>query len=212
MTSYAADERAALADLMDELGPDAPTLCEGWTVADLAAHLVIRERRPDAAPGILLPPLAGYAGNVQRRTRDGRSFAALVDLVRTGPPAWSPTRIGPVNEAANLMEYVVHHEDVRRAQDGWTPRDLDAGEEDLLWRRVRGGAAKLLCRRAPGGLAFARDGGSVERIKAGETAVTVTGRPAELVLFAFGRGEHARVSFDGDADAVAALKAAPLGV
>jgi uncharacterized protein (TIGR03083 family) len=41
-------ERAALCDLFDEVGPDAPTLCAGWTTRDLAAHLVIRERRADA--------------------------------------------------------------------------------------------------------------------------------------------------------------------
>ncbi len=39
-------ERAELCDLFDELGPDAPTLCGDWTTADLAAHLVVRERNP----------------------------------------------------------------------------------------------------------------------------------------------------------------------
>ncbi len=42
VTDFAPIERAALADLMAELGPDAPTLCEGWTTRDLAAHLVVR--------------------------------------------------------------------------------------------------------------------------------------------------------------------------
>ena len=46
-------ERGRLCDLLLEVGPDAPTLCEGWTAADLAAHLVIRERKPLAAPGIV---------------------------------------------------------------------------------------------------------------------------------------------------------------
>src|SRR5882762_622635 len=36
-------ERRELCDLFLELGPDAPTLCEGWTTLDLAAHLVLRE-------------------------------------------------------------------------------------------------------------------------------------------------------------------------
>jgi uncharacterized protein (TIGR03085 family) len=211
MTSYAAAERAALADLMGELGPDAPTLCAGWTTADLAAHLIIRERRPDAAPGILLGPLAGYAGKVQQRTRDAHPYTELVNLVRSGPPVWSPTRVGTLNEATNLMEYAVHHEDVRRAQDGWAPRELDTGEEDALWRRVRS-TAKLLCRRAPDGLVFARDGGETERIKSGDTSVTVTGRPLELLLLAFGRGDHAQLGFDGAADAVTRLRAARFGV
>ena len=53
-------ERAALVESLREHGPGAPTLCEEWTARDLAAHLVVRERRLDAAPGILVPQLAGY--------------------------------------------------------------------------------------------------------------------------------------------------------
>ena len=44
--TYAQDERAALAALLHETGPDGPTLCEGWQTRDLVAHLVLRERRP----------------------------------------------------------------------------------------------------------------------------------------------------------------------
>ena len=50
-TRHARAERASLCDLLAEVGPDAPTLCEGWTTALLAAHLVVRERRPDGGPG-----------------------------------------------------------------------------------------------------------------------------------------------------------------
>jgi hypothetical protein len=88
-------ERRALADLFLELGPDAPTLCEGWRTADLAAHLVVRERRPDAALGIVLGPLAGHTERVQRAVRDGRPWPDLVALFRDGPP-W-PFRLGPVD-------------------------------------------------------------------------------------------------------------------
>jgi uncharacterized protein (TIGR03083 family) len=41
-TSLLRKERQALCDTLTELGPDAPTLCEGWTTADLAAHLMVR--------------------------------------------------------------------------------------------------------------------------------------------------------------------------
>ncbi|PZA20241.1 maleylpyruvate isomerase N-terminal domain-containing protein, partial [Modestobacter versicolor] len=47
-------ERAALADLLEQLGPDQPTCCEGWTTQDMATHLVLRDRRPDAMPGLAL--------------------------------------------------------------------------------------------------------------------------------------------------------------
>ncbi len=36
--SHAADERQVLADALLEAGPEASTLCEGWTAHDLAAH------------------------------------------------------------------------------------------------------------------------------------------------------------------------------
>ena len=58
-------ERRDLADLFLRLGPDEPTLCGDWTTRDLLAHLITRERRPDAAPGILVPPLASWTQHVQ---------------------------------------------------------------------------------------------------------------------------------------------------
>ncbi len=51
MSTFAKRERLLLADLLETAGPDAPTLCEGWRTRDLAAHVVVRERRPDAAGG-----------------------------------------------------------------------------------------------------------------------------------------------------------------
>ena len=47
-------ERAALCDLFVQVGPAAPTLCEGWATYDLAAHLVIRERKPLSGPGLVM--------------------------------------------------------------------------------------------------------------------------------------------------------------
>ncbi len=66
LAELAQQERQGLCDLFVELGPDAPTLCDGWTASDLAAHLVVRERRPDSGPGLVWPPLAGYTDKVRR--------------------------------------------------------------------------------------------------------------------------------------------------
>ena len=60
-------ERHALVDTMRAVGPDAPTLCGAWTTRDLAAHLVVREGRPDTTPGIMIPFLAGYTERVRRQ-------------------------------------------------------------------------------------------------------------------------------------------------
>ena len=84
--SYSREERLALCALLDKTGPDAPTLCEGWTTGDLAAHLVLRERRPDAAAGVIGGPLAGYTARVQQRIRQRTPFPDLVRNIRSGPP------------------------------------------------------------------------------------------------------------------------------
>src|SRR4051812_36111592 len=60
MTPFARRERTALRDTLRATGPDAPTLCEGWTARDLAAHVVVREHAPIGALGIWARPLAGY--------------------------------------------------------------------------------------------------------------------------------------------------------
>jgi uncharacterized protein (TIGR03085 family) len=136
MPSLAKTERAALCDLLLVAGPDAPTLCEGWSTRDLAAHLVIREGRPDAAAGVVVSQLAGYTKLVQERAAR-RSFMDLVKTIRTGPPFWNPMRIGPIAEAVNGLEFLVHHEDVRRAQPDWVPRELEDWEQDAIWDRLR---------------------------------------------------------------------------
>lgn len=205
-------ERARLADLLDELGPDRPTLCEGWTTGDLAAHLVVRERRPDAQVGLFVPGLARYSERVRQRAA-GESWPQLVAKVRSGPPPWSPMAPGPVDRAANTLEFFVHHEDVRRAQPGWEPRWLDPSEVEQLWGMLRR-AGRMLYRHAPVGVLLRRtDGGEARaRTIAGRGTVQVVGEVAELVLHAFGRTTHAQVQLRGQPEDVAALAAAPLGV
>jgi uncharacterized protein (TIGR03085 family) len=206
--SYAREERAALAALLDETGPDGPTLCEGWQTSDLAAHLVLRERRPDAAAGVLGGPLARHTARVQQGFLDRYTYSDLVALFRSGPPRLSVFAIPAADEAANAVEYFVHHEDVRRAAEGWTERPIDDGFAELLWRRLK--AARMLLRSAPTGVVLAReDGGKLDLIVAKNTApsVTVTGAPAELTLWAMGRGRAAHVSLDGTDEAIARLAA-----
>ena len=146
MTSPARRERSALCDTFETVGPDAPTLCSPWRTRDLAAHLVIREGRPDAALGMLVPPLAERS----RRVQDGYAaerWPELVERVRTGPPSWSPTRLEPVDTVVNLAEMFLHHEDVLRAAPGWEPRLLPDDLEQGLWS-VLTRTGRLLFRRS----------------------------------------------------------------
>jgi uncharacterized protein (TIGR03085 family) len=202
-------ERIALADLFIEVGPDAPTLCEGWRARDLAAHLVIRERRPDAAVGMLAPPLASYTSRVQRSVRDGQPWERLVERVRTGPPF--PVSLTPVDSMVNTVEFFVHHEDVRRAAPHWTVRPIDDDLADALWSRL-GLMGRVLASRAPVGVVLEAPGRGVITLKAKEPKVKVEGDPGELVLWAFGRQRAAEVRYDGDREAVSELSRAKLGL
>jgi uncharacterized protein (TIGR03085 family) len=207
--SYSREERLALCALLEETGPDAPTLCAGWNTGDLAAHLVLREHRPDAAAGVLGGPLAGYTARVQQRIKDRTPFADLVRMIRSGPPRLSFMAIPGMDERTNAVEYFVHHEDVRRAAEDWEPREISSEEAGLLWERLR--MARLMLRGAPVGVELARDDmdadGQAYRITAKNAtpAVTVIGSPAELTMWVMGRTTAARVRFDGTEAAVSKL-------
>ena len=201
-------ERAALVQTLTAVGPDAPTLCEGWTTKDLAAHLVIRERRMDATPGIMVSLLAGYTEKVQDKVARSKSWEDLLRLVSSGPPIYSPFKL--LDPVANLGEMFIHHEDVRRAIDGWQPRVLDPSAAGLL-RRQLGVMSRLMLNKMPAQVVLRTPAGDqIARVGRGDT-VTVTGDPQELLLFVAGR-DAVRVEFDGDPQAVAAVKAAPRGL
>jgi uncharacterized protein (TIGR03085 family) len=199
----ASTERAQLSDLFLEVGPDAPTLCEGWAAKDLAAHLVLRDRRPDAAGGILIPALAGRTERVQAEYA-GKPWSELVDLVRTGPPRWSPFAVGRLNEVVNGTEYFIHHEDVRRAVDGWEPRPSNPALDAVAWRALRM-AGKRGYRRSVVGVLLRRPDGETIVAKRAPKAVTITGEVGELLLHAFGRDE-VRVEFEGEDVAVTEIR------
>jgi uncharacterized protein (TIGR03085 family) len=210
MSDHARTERQALADLLDEVGPDAPTLCGTWTTSDLVAHLVIRESDVLAAAGMVIGPLAPRTKATMERLVRRLGYPQVVDRFRQGPPRWSPLRIAEIDEAANTMEFFVHHEDVRRAGSGWEPRELPAAMEDALWRRVTG-PGRFLFRRCAVGLLVVRPNGSTVRVRNGEPTAVLTGEPSELALYMWGRKDVARIETRGPDAAVEALAQARLG-
>jgi uncharacterized protein (TIGR03085 family) len=200
-------DRLALCDLFDESGPDAPTLNEGWTTADLAAHLVARDRRPDSVPGLVVPALARWSEHVRHGILR-RPYAEVVEDVRTGPPKWSPLRRPGADRVANTHEFFVHYEDVRRCRDGWQPRQLDAEADVDIWRVLRWFGRRAF-RPSPVGVVL-RSGDQTFLAHPGAPSVTVAGPPGELLLYAFGRQAHARVDLDGESATVEALAATTL--
>lgn len=204
-----ARERRELCDLFEDLGPDAPTLCEGWATLDLAAHLVVRERDVRAAPGILL------GGPFQRLLEHGteralaRGYADLVERVRNGPPL-GPFAVPGLRTLINLNEYAVHHEDVRRA-NGLGPRTDRPDLQEALWKILKG-MARLQLRKVRGArVVLARPSGEAIAVGRGPE-VTVTGDPLELSLHLVGRREAAEVTVSGHPSAKDALAAANLSL
>ncbi|WP_199712239.1 TIGR03085 family metal-binding protein [Kocuria tytonis] len=195
MTNFANVERRHLAALLRRVGPDAPTLCEGWNTRDLAVHLAIRDARPDAVPGMFspkLPLLGAHAKSVDAEYRE-RTWDDLVNLVER-PPLYSPGRWSPLDKRMNTGEFFVHHEDVRRAQPQWHPRQLLNDEQKALWAMLKFGGSMMLRKESESVVLLAAGFGSVRGGKSGARRVKIVrGEPSELLLWAFGRQEQAAV-------------------
>jgi uncharacterized protein (TIGR03085 family) len=212
MARLARAERTLLADLLHEVGPARRTLCTGWATHDLAAHLVTRERSPQAGPGLVVPALHGFTERAERATMRAHTYPELVEMFRSGPAWWNPSRIGPFDEATNFVEFYVHSEDVRRTEPA-IPRpggaELPKELRDRFWSSLRMIAFAGL-RHAPVGVVAERtDTGARTRLRRGQPEVVLAGPPEELLLYAFGRRGAAEVVVRGDDDAVAAFEQAP---
>jgi uncharacterized protein (TIGR03085 family) len=213
MTHLAGLERASLCDTLTSVGPDAPTLCSPWTTRDLAAHLLVRERRPDLAPGIWLSPLAALAEHGMRAYA-ARPWPELVHLVRGGPPPWSPARVASVDNAVNLLELFIHHEDVLRGDGRVGPRrQVSDHLSAVLWKSLSR-TGKLHFRRSPVGVVLETPSGRTAEVRSatGHRTVVLRGTPSELVLVASGRRRVAEVEAVGSDEAVAALWSSELGL
>jgi uncharacterized protein (TIGR03085 family) len=217
---FVKSERAALCDEFDKVGPDHPTLCEGWLTHDLAAHLWIRETDPIGVSGMVVKPLSGVYERRMAETKQRWPYAELVDRLRHGPARFSVFALPGVDERANTTEFFVHHEDVRRAGESAQPaRALDPGVEEWMWRRLKL-LGRALFRRVQVGVVLERldggstDGGRPQSIRAvpGSSIVTLVGMPTELLMFANGRTTVAEVKIIGEPAAIDILHAADLHV
>lgn len=197
---------------MAELGPDAPTLCAGWDNRAMAAHLVARENQPEALAGIVVPRLHHRTERIEKQTAERYDFDTLLHKLAGGPPL-GPVGLPGVADPANVHEFFVHHEDVRRAQPGWERRELPEVLRAALWRRllllspvffrrVRGVKLRL---ETP-------DGAHSRTVGFGGGHATLIGDVPELFLYAFGRREVADVTVAGDPQAREKVETARLGV
>ncbi|KQB86578.1 TIGR03085 family metal-binding protein [Corynebacterium lowii] len=186
--SFVATERAKLRDLLLDLGPQALTLCEGWLTQDMAVHLWLRERRPDALAGIMVPALSGHLDNLTRAQK-ARPYEAVVREWGAGPGT-----IGRLSYALrNTAEHFVHHEDVRRGGGVVEPRDFSARVNELLWGQcsrmapllLRGNSRPVILEGRGMRPIVAADRRGV--VKCGDAVLRVKGEPGEVMLWCFGR-------------------------
>jgi uncharacterized protein (TIGR03083 family) len=122
-------ERASLADALTRLSGDAwdqPSLCAGWSVREVVAHLIATARMtPPKFFGRMIA--SGFRFDAMtaagiRRVLDGHDNGELVALyrslvdARTAPPGPAPSWLG---------ETIVHGEDIFRALGGYREHPAD---------------------------------------------------------------------------------------
>jgi uncharacterized protein (TIGR03085 family) len=202
-------ERAALCDTFVAVGPDAPTLCEGWTAADLAAHLIVREHRPDSMPGVLMGrgPFARHTNKLMEAAKS-KGYPAMTERLRNGLPFLY--RVGP-GAFANVMENWIHHEDLRRA-NGQGPRPPDTEVDAFLWKTL-GLSGRMSARKIkPFGLELDAGNGRRRVSRDAEPRVVIHGAPGEIALYFAGRKDAAQLDLEGPPEAVQALRNAKFGL
>ena len=203
MTSFARRERSAICQTLRKLGPDQPTLCQGWSTKDLLVHLIVRENRPDAAVGLFIPFLSSYTDSVSKKYSE-KSFEDLIMIFENGPKSPSPFSLPKVDELANTFEFLVHHEDILRAQDNYQPRKLSEEDAKFVWSRFTKSAVFFM-RKIKVGVVAKTDQG-IYTLKRGNDVVTISGNLIDLVMFAFGRKNTTEINFEGNPTAVEKLK------
>jgi uncharacterized protein (TIGR03085 family) len=205
-----ARERSELCDLFLAVGPDAPTLCEGWNTLDLAAHLVVREHDPRSGFAILGGERFAKLEHSLMDNARSQGYERLVDRLRSGPPL-VPWRLPMLRQFLNLTEWFVHHEDVRRPA-GETPRGDRPDLDNALWSMLRRGSRFMLRKVRGAGVALEAPGFGEVSARGPGPSVRLTGGPQELTLYLSGRRSAARVEVTGPEEAKAIIESAPLGI
>ena len=181
--SWVKQEQDSLVETFRTSDPDAPTLCEGWNVRRLLAHLTQREHS---------------------------LVARIVDSVARKPPGQEPGLSKLTSQATTPQGYDAlidrFAQGARRAgAKPARPRDLPEAEQDAVWQQL-GLLAKLGLRKSPVGVRLATPKGKSRVAKAGD-GVTLTGEPVELALWLGGRRGPAQVAVTGSSEALDAFQA-----
>lgn len=189
------DERRALLELLEGLEPEhwgQPSLCPGWSVHDVAAHLVDNARTTTPR---LLAAMARAWFDFDRQNQQG------VDRERGADPARTVARLRevagrtsgpPAPLDSRLVEEVLHGEDIRRPlgyAHRYAPEAVDRSLRYQARTRVGLGGG----RERVAGLTLRPDDRAPDAAGAGQPTgeddgPVVTGPALSLLLVVSGRG------------------------
>ena len=149
-------ERRALADDLDGLSPDAwatPSLCEEWTVRDVAGHLTAAFLV--SVPSLLLR-IAKNLGNFDKAMSEiakelgARPTADIVATIRdNADDRFTPPGNGP---EAPLTDWIVHGQDIRRPLG--LHRSFPDGSLTVALEATRAGLKGFVPKARVAGLAY----------------------------------------------------------
>jgi uncharacterized protein (TIGR03085 family) len=140
------------------------------------------------------------------------TYLELVEMFREGPPWWNPTRIGPIDEISNIVEFYVHSEDVRRTEPVLQRDKVSPRLRARFWVALRVFAFAGLRHVPVGVIAERTDEPGRIRLRRGYPEIVLAGPPEELLLYVSGRRSVADVAVYGDEDVTAAFEQAPTGI
>lgn len=140
------------------------------------------------------------------RSRGRRARGRVAGLVQRAAARLRGTSVGSsMADAVQLLEFYVHTEDVRRAQDRWAPRILADDYADTLYTHLKR-RAKLLYRSEETGVELERRARPASQVDNSPVMVKapgddgrslhIAGPAGELVMHAFGRRTAALVLED----------------
>jgi uncharacterized protein (TIGR03083 family) len=190
---FATENRLLAADLFADLTPQqwqTPSLCEGWTVREIAAHLV-HPLEDDMRLRAVLRTILQYRGDFGRVIDDRARAAAerpTEELVAT-LRALAPTRLSPpfVGPGGQLADTCIHLRDAARPLGLDTTPSLDAWRAALDFLTSPLATRGFLPRRRTAGLRLAATdqdwtAGAGETLQGSSEALAlaVSGRPVAL--------------------------------
>jgi uncharacterized protein (TIGR03083 family) len=134
-----AAERRSLADLLERLAPedwDRPSLCDGWRVRDVAAHLTLAPTTGVPTAALEIVRARGSFHRMVHDTARRKGSWPVETLVADLRGIADSRRLPPGTDHLNtLFDVLIHGQDIAVALDRECPMPLDAASvaADRIW-------------------------------------------------------------------------------